>query len=83
MTIEVYGSWGKLTCDDNTGIVIHYDRTNSDSETLLDGYYDITKVDVDRYRKDHGELPLSIDIIYIGFWHNEGYEEPNTSIFTS
>lgn len=67
MTIEVYGNWGKLTCDDNTGIVLFYDRTNSDSETLLDGYYDITKVDVDRYRKEHNELPSNIDIIYIGF----------------
>jgi len=69
MIIEVYGSWGKLVCDGKTGQVISYDRSNSDSETLTDGYYDITKVDIERYRREHGSKYDLVDILYVGYWY--------------
>ncbi len=79
MTIEVCGNWGRLICDSITGLVISYDRANSDSETLTDGYHTIYKVDIDRYRRRYGSATV-IDILHIGYWHKHDgivqYEQP-------
>jgi len=69
MALEVYGNWGKLFCDSKTGQVISYDRSNSDSESLTDGYHDITRIDIDRYRREHGYEYGLVDILYVGYWY--------------
>jgi hypothetical protein len=70
MTIEVYGNWGKLICD-GEGWVINYDRSDSDSETITDGYYDIVRVDLKRYRNTYVRVPSAIDIVHIGYWYGK------------
>lgn len=72
--IEIYGDWGVLHCDRDTGKVLGYDRANSDSVCETDGYHDVTKVDIVRYREENETVPQSIDIIHIGFWHGDNNE---------
>lgn len=76
--LEVYGNWGTLYCDAETGMVISYDHSESDWEKPGDGYEDIYRVDVTEWRKSNPgqnitEYPR--DILTIGFWSNQyGYE---------
>jgi hypothetical protein len=79
-TFTVYGNWGTLTVDADTGFVLDYDTADSDWEKPGDGYEDIVRFDVPTLKASLGDEPVEnaiVDIIRIGFWTTGGkYEEP-------
>jgi|SRR5712664_4800938 len=73
----VSGNWGKLQCHADTGMVLEYDRSNSDSVCASDGYHDIARIDIPTFRKQWGYPDVSeIDILLVGFWTKDGKYEP-------
>lgn len=68
------GNWGTLVCDTVTGVVILYDRDNSDWEKEGDGYDNITRLDVDEWRRTYpgGDISAGHDIIDFGSWDTDG-----------
>jgi hypothetical protein len=74
--VVIYGNWGKLVCDRETGNVLSYDRTDSDSECDTDDYHNVVKVDLGGYRVRYGSVPTIIDIVFVGYWTSTGYEAP-------
>ena len=77
-TFTAVGNWGELKCDVNTGNVVSYER-GGDWEKEGDGYDNITRLDVDEWRKTYpiGDLTAGHDILDFGSWDKDGrYEGP-------
>lgn len=72
----VQGAYGTLVACAVTGQVVAYeDREENDGES----YDGITRMDIDEWRKHYPGQTLggtSMDILDIGYWEGEKYEEP-------
>lgn len=66
-TFIVSGSYGDLTVDKTTGVVLDY---NPRSEEAF--YANIEKFDIKEYIKYYGELHDNVDILDIQCWSNDG-----------
>jgi hypothetical protein len=71
--VIVTGGWGELICDPVTGNVITYDR-GGDWEKEGDGYDNLTRVDVDEWRRTYPEEDITAghDILDFGTWDKDG-----------
>lgn len=81
-TFTVYGNWGTLCCDAETGMVISYDHSDSDWEKPGDGYEDIVRMDINEWRQHYPGQDITKyprDIIAFGFWTTDGYTPPERS----
>jgi hypothetical protein len=74
MNTTIFGNGGEVVINDD-GYPLEQ-RPSDMVPDEHDGYADIIRFDVDEFRKHYGlaELPGSIDILAIGYWHPAGYE---------
>lgn len=82
-TITVFGNWGELTVDADTGEVLAYaPGVDFDPAQPAEGYCDIAKIDLVEWRaylETHGfSMPGSTDILNVGYWDKSGEYEPAT-----
>jgi len=66
-TFIVSGSYGDLTVDKTTGVVLDYDTRGE--EPL---YANIEEFDVTEYIQHYGKLYDNVDIIHIQYWTKDG-----------
>lgn len=70
VSYQVRGDYGVLTVDEAGEVLKYEPAEGADPE-----YRDITKVDVDEYKKHYGEM-RDTDILLIGYWDKSGTYEP-------
>jgi hypothetical protein len=75
MKISVYSSHGTLHVDNDTG----YITLDKYTPEAPEGLEHIRRFDLEEFRLFWGytkeTTPTSIDILDLGYWHDEGYEE--------
>ena len=78
--ILIEGSWGELTVDAMTGIVLFYDPQGADLDDDNMGYIKIYRINLQEYRGYWHEEPKDGDILDYGYWTFDGiYEPPEVS----
>jgi hypothetical protein len=76
---HVGGSWGHLTANAETGEVIECIDDPDATDATGEGYQSITRFNVDEWNRAYPTEELagmSMDILDIGFWDDQGYQAP-------
>jgi hypothetical protein len=71
MQVIVFGNYGEMTVDWETGQVVSYTPEPNENDKA---YADIVKCDTEEYRRAYvsEKTPTHIDIIDIGYWTDDG-----------